>query len=438
MALFGRAKIADRKQRLTVPGANYMLVSDKVTVRRIGELPVVTQFIDLRRFVIDTDGMQVESDEGYGIPFPWPAMGVPDLLKGYIFHGKGPGQDHDMLTMGRPTVSANGIRVEPGIFDFYVGEPFVSLRKRRVDAPSIGQLIVDGSDNGSSMGSWGKPRLSPHTIYAVMEAPAQAMRNHSMNPTSLHPVHRSVTFGQARVSVWNGSIRPNGIAGSGALGSPGATWGVGIPKLINKRQHLAPTGTLMQRIGWPVIPGPQSIITEEPIAQHAIGTPKVAPPPYVGPTYIGAGAISFQSFGQPLVDHRHRTLRPSGWFSQVVTASFGGSGGTGGYMPQTLTVGPRRPTIPSGYDAAGYGTHWVSPRVREVQATGHDSFVSEYDYQNFAKRMRVRNANDSWGGRRSVLTHGHQSSRVGAPGVRPGTHYIRPDGNSDQYRKGAF
>lgn len=436
--LFGQARVADRRQRVDVPGANFMAVSDKVTVRRFGEDPVATQYIDLRKFMMNEDNAQVELDDGFGIPYPWPSMGTPDLLKGYIFHGKGPGQDHDMLTMGRPTVSANGIRVEPGIFDFYIGEPFVSLRKRRIDAPSIGQLIVDGSDNGGSMGSWGKPRLSPHTIYAVMEAPAQAMRNHNMNPTSLHPVHRSVTFGQTRVSVWNGSIRPNGIAASGALGTPGTTWGVGVPSLINKRQHLAPTGTLMQRIGWPVIPGPQSIVIEEPIAQHAMGTPKVAPPPYVGPSYIRAGAISFQSFGQPLVDHRHRTLRPSGWFSQVVTASFGGSGGTGGYMPQTLTVGPRRPTIPSGYDAAGYGLPWVSLRVRELQAVGHDSFVSEYDYQNFAKRMRVRNANDSWGGRRSVLTHGHQSSRVGAPGVRPGTHYIRPDGNSDQYRKGAF
>ena len=436
--LFGQARVADRRQRVDVPGANFMVVSDKVTVRRFGEDPVATQYIDLRKFTMNADNAQVELDDGFGIPYPWPSMGTPDLLKGYIFHGKGPGQDHDMLTMGRPTVSANGIRVEPGIFDFYIGEPLVSLRKRRIDAPSIGQLIVDGSDIVGSMGSWGKARRSPHTVDAVMEAPAQAMRNHNMNPTSLHPVHRSVTFGQTRVSVWNGSIRPNGIAASGALGTPGTTWGVGVPSLINKRQHLAPTGTLMQRIGWPVIPGPQSIIIEEPIAQHAMGTPKVAPPPYVGPSYIRAGAISFQSFGQPLVDHRHRTLRPSGWFSQVVTASFGGSGGTGGYMPQTLTVGPRRPTIPSGYDAAGYGTHWVSLRVREVQATGHDSFVSEYDYQNFAKRMRVRNANDSWGGRRSVLTHGHQSSRVGAPGVRPGTHYIRPDGNSDQYRKGAF
>ncbi len=436
--LFGQARVADRRQRVDVPGANFMVVSDKVTVRRFGEDPVATQYIDLRKFTMNADNAQVELDDGFGIPYPWPSMGTPDLLKGYIFHGKGPGQDHDMLTMGRPSVSANGVRVEPGIFDFYIGEPFVSLRKRRIDAPSIGQLIVDGSDNGGSMGSWGKPRLSPHTIYAVMEAPAQAMRNHNMNPTSLHPVHRSVTFGQARVTVWNGSIKPNGIAASGALGTPGTTWGVGSPSLINKRQHLAPTGTLMQRMGWPVIPGPQSIFIEEPIAQHTMGTPRVTPPPYVGPTYIRAGAISFQSFGQPLVDHRHRTVRPSGWFSQVVTASFGGSGGTGGYMPQTLTVGPRRPTIPSGYDAAGYGLPWVSLRVRELQAVGHDSFVSEYDYQNFAKRMRVRNASDSWGGRRSILTHGHQSSRVGAPGVRPGTHYIRPDGNSDQYRKGAF
>lgn len=96
------------------------------------------------------------------------------------------------------------------------------------------------------------------------------------------------------------------------------------------------------------------------------------------------------------------------------------------------------PTIPGGFDAAAYGAPWVSLWVRGLQAKGHDSFLSEYDLESFARRMRVRNANDGWLGRRTVNAHGHQSSRVGAPGVRPGTHYIRPDGNADQYRKGAF
>ncbi|MBB6559581.1 hypothetical protein HNP48_002248 [Acidovorax soli] len=437
MELFGQTKIADRKQRLTVPGANYMLVSDKVTVRRIGAIPVVTQYIDLRWFVIAPDGSSVESDSGYGIPYPWPAMGQPDLLKGYIFHGQGGGPPNDMLAMGRPTITANGIRVEPGIFDFYVGEPFVSLKRRAVAAPSLGQLVVDGTGT-NYMGSWGKPALSPHTIYAVMEATAQAMRNHNMNPTSLHPVRAFEEFGRPSVFTWRGVVAPHGIASSGAGGTVGTTWGVGQPSLHNRRQEIRAIGSLMQRLGWPTIPGPQTVLIEDAITGYAAGTPTVGRPPYVGPSYIRAGAVSFQEFGLAMVDHRHRTVRPAGWFTQIMGSSYTPDGNGTLYMPQALHVGPKRPTIPNGYDAALYGTPWVSLRVRELQAQGHDSFVSEYDLQNFAKRMRVRNVDTAWGGRRSVFTQGHASSQVGAPGVRPGTHYIRPDGNADQYRKGAF
>lgn len=433
--LFGLTRISDRKQHLLVAGLNLMLVSDKVTVRRFGEAPVTAQYIDLRGFMIDGSGAQQELDAGHGIPPPHPAVGLPDLLKGYIFHGKGPGGTHDMLEMGRPTVAANSIRVEPGIFDFYIGEPFVSLRVRKMAAPSLGQLIVPSSDAGGGVGSWGKPRLTPHTIYAVLEASAQAMRNHGMNPFSTHPVHWPTTFGHARLSMWNGNIRPHGIDSSGAAGSFG-TWGVGRPRLMNTRQVITTYGTLMQRLGWPVIPGPQTILIEEPITGYAAGRTTVARPPYVGPSTIRAGALSFQSFGAAGISHRNRSVRPPGWFSQVFSATYGSGSNT--YLPQTLTVGPKMPVKPGGAEVGRYGEPWVSLRVREVQADGHDSFESEYDYQAFDKRMRVRNANDSWGGRRSVLTHGHQSSRVGAPGVRPGTHYIRPDGNSDQHRKGVI
>lgn len=33
---------------------------------------------------------------------------------------------------------------------------------------------------------------------------------------------------------------------------------------------------------------------------------------------------------------------------------------------------------------------------------------------------------------------GPDDMAVGMPGIRLAAHYIRPDGNADQYRKGAF
>ena len=437
MELFGLTKIADRRQRLAVPGANYMVVSDKVTVRRIGAAPVVTQHIDLRKFVVGPDGSESEIDDGHGIPSPWPAMGVPDLLKGYIFHGKGGGPPNDMLAMGRPTITANGIRVEPGIFDFYVGEPFVSLKHRVVTVPTMGELVVDGTAT-NYMGDWGKPAVSPHTIYAVLEATPQAMRNHDKDANTLHPVRSFEAFGSPRVFTWVGVVAPHGIASSGAGGTVGTTWGVGQPGMYNKLQQIRPVGSLMQRLGWPTIPGPQTVLIEDAITGYAMGRPSVGRPPYVGPLYIHGAGISFQEFGQAMVDFRHRRVGPAGWFAQAMGGPTPPSGNHTLYMPQNLHVGPRLPTIPAGHEATTYGLPWVSLRVRELQAQGHDSFVSEYDLQNFAKRMRVRNLDTAWGGRRFVLTQGHQSSRVGAPGVRPGAHFIRPDGDADQYRKGAF
>lgn len=434
--LFGLARISDRRQRVDVPGMTHTVVSDKVTVRRFGEDPVATQYIDLRDFVRSPNGDLVESDSGFGIPYPWPAMGTPDLLKGYVFHKDGfGGSVHDMVLWGRPTVHANSIRVEPGIFDFYVGEPFVSLRRRQINTTTLGQLI-NPSSGITTMGSWGLPRISPHTIYAVVEATQQAKRNHFVGETILYPVNDGARVGHPKVTKWNNAVEPHGIPGSGALGSFGY-WGVGSPRLVNMRQYIAPYGTLMQRIGWPVVPGPQSIVIEVPITGYAAGTPTVARPPYIGPQTLRPAASSFQMFGQSKVEFRNRTVRPSGWASQLLGDSWRNAT-MGVNMPQGLHVGPKNLHHQVGFDAAGYGVHWVSLRVRELQAKGHDSFLSEYDLESFAQRMRVRNANDAWAGRRAVASHGHRSSHVGAPSVRPGTHYIRPDGNADQYRKGAF
>ncbi|MCK1106366.1 hypothetical protein, partial [Pseudomonas aeruginosa] len=100
---------------------------------------------------------------------------------------------------------------------------------------------------------------------------------------------------------------------------------------------------------------------------------------------------------------------------------------------------PPMPTIPSGTDTSVFGTAWVSLRVRGVEPDGWESFICEYDPSHFADRMRVRNVFIPPGpNAQSVAPVGLDSVDVGVPNVRPGVHYIRPDGNADQYRKGAF
>ena len=39
---------------------------------------------------------------------------------------------------------------------------------------------------------------------------------------------------------------------------------------------------------------------------------------------------------------------------------------------------------------------------------------------------------------RVLMPGGFVDTRMGTPNVRPGVHFIRPDGNSDQFRKGVL
>lgn len=106
------------------------------------------------------------------------------------------------------------------------------------------------------------------------------------------------------------------------------------------------------------------------------------------------------------------------------------------YMWQGLRVGPLMPTIPNGFNAELFGdSAWVSHRVREFAVDGFDTFACEYDYTNFAGRMRV------W--RETVQIPHQMVAPVGldalafaVPDLRNKAHYILPDGNADVYRKG--
>ena len=137
-----------------------------------------------------------------------------------------------------------------------------------------------------------------------------------------------------------------------------------------------------------------------------------------------------------MVDFYHRSVTAYGWLSQLMDGRSGTTPTQNDNMPQTLHVGPPNLHQQVGFDAAHYGSAWVSHRVREVAAHGHDSFVCDYELEQFAKRMRVRNADGRWPGRQIVAPAGHRSSAFGHAAARPARHYIRPDGNADQYRKG--
>jgi len=92
-------------------------------------------------------------------------------------------------------MTANSIRMRSGYADYFAfGTHFVSAKIRVLD------LNEHGIEATSETKRYGIPRLSPHTIWAVKEAPEQAIDNHYR--ASLHYVDQDPATGSRRkVSV---------------------------------------------------------------------------------------------------------------------------------------------------------------------------------------------------------------------------------------------
>lgn len=405
MVQWGRPIVRDRRhwvEFVTVGAPPLMMPGPKVT--KVGGLP-------------DPQGIQPR-----GIaPPPRLEDQVPRPVLNLLFaHPNG----FDSARHGTAKVTANSIRVEPGIGEYLIGEPWVSLKNRALDVTDKGIGPVTAV---------GRPRLSPHTIYAVREAPAQAKENHPLG--GLHYVDHDSNGrylagpGSPSVSNQHRWIRASGI-GVPSNNPP-------QPRIFNKQSVITVGGSTHLRMGWPSIPGLQVLdLDQSGWLSQAVGVATVKRPPYVGPLYVNATGFNAASLGaRTRVEHFHRAMTVQGWNALAVGAS---KPGDTPYTWQGLRVGPLMPTIPKGFNAEQFGTSWVSLRVRDVSVQGEDFMqVAEYDPMEFSKRMLVRNASTPRPSAQGIGPAGFDPLAAGTPGTRMGAHYIRPDGNAEQYRKGA-
>ncbi|MFG9301281.1 hypothetical protein [Pseudomonas aeruginosa] len=401
MQVFGQAKIADRKQTVTVPGTNMLKLGDKLVVTKTGAPPYSPQNI-----VVD----QVVSSESM--------VGEPGLNQ-YVLYAYGitPPQ------MPSPFVRIMGVNIDAGIKVDDYGLPTVGLKNRVVTVAKWENDQVYQPE---------KPRLSPHTIWAVKEAPEQAKLNHPAG--NLHYVGETLVyppgerFGSARISTYLGILKTSTIGDASLFG---------VQNIYLKRRYLEPTGIQAYRMGWAIVgDGTQFVTQFGGTDSMRVGQPTIARGPYYGPQTIRPAGLPSPGPGVATwISLLNRTFQLTGFDSMRM----GSSRGDSPYQWQTLHVGPPMPTIPAGFDAARLGTAWVSLRVRGVEPLGWESFLCEYDPAHFPDRMRVRNTYVPPGPLAQSLTPvGVDAPGVGVPNVRPGVHYIRPDGNADQYRKGAF
>lgn len=412
--LWGRSEIAFRDRQLLVNGfTQWNVPRPKVT--KTGVPPYYPQYIWLD--AVEIDG---EEKDGHGIEPP-PRLNaqvsIPTVKTNVIFT-----EGFIATRYGEQHLQSNGILVDYGIsMPDFNQMPRVALKNRTI---SVGK----GIDSTITVGA---PRLSPHTIYAVMEAPPQAVDNHYGGNS--HYVNSDAgarypgeVFGKTVIMLKHRALRNLGL---------GNIAGYGTPSIELKRRYIDINGIQAHRMGWPSVgDGTQKIIQFSSSIMTLFGRPTLQRNEQLHRTIRPSGFNSLRISSVNWVSHYHRTLEASGLFSQQMGTQ---KSGDTPFMWQGLRVGELVKGNYGGFENQEFGKAWISNRIREVALAGFESFTCEYDYTAFDKRMRVIR-NDLPIPELLIKPIGFVLSSYGVPNVNPAAHYIRPDGNADQYRKGAF
>lgn len=402
---FGATTIADTRRRIYPAACRGGVVSDKLVVK------------DMSNPVLHPRHVQ---------PVPFPTV---QEMAGYVpspnVNGRVLYQDNTLFQaspFGVPTVHANSIRVEPGYFDLLVGEPAVDLRIREIGVKPWPDDMVPVP---------GKARVSPHTIWCTHDTPQQAVRNNGGGRWhNVNTGYELLQVGSPRVDLWIRRVTHQG--NPDAYGNNFLR--IGSHGIFNARQYVQPVGSSFLRFGFHAIPGGQRFLEHfDGSGTMAFGAARIGPPPYTGPQYARPAGLNAVSFGGTHIEHLRRTVIAVG----VSSLQMGVSRGSTPFMWQGLRVGPPIPFIVGDLDAALFGETWVSHRVRDVSAAGFDAFLCTYTPEQFKLRMRVARRQDA-PPVKTVGLVGIDTEPNGVPAVRHAVHYIRPDGNADQYRKGAF
>ncbi len=424
LTLFGRTSIGDLHRKVLGHGFPSSRFSDKHKVQLGGTPPYVEQRIGVG-----------------GIPPIYPLS--PDQEKYHLHHLNMLGvihkQEGDSTLWGLPRLTSNVIRTPIGFHEYDpVGKHTVSAWIRTI--------AVDTSDDfdaskGLRPPFAGMPRLSPHTIYAGVEAPEQARKNHpftgQLGPHIIDGKRiggADVQWGKVLVALRTQVIRPQGTRW--VQDTNDKSFPHPYPTVRNARAVVTPEGMRSLRMGYPLMPGLLEVEQFDSYAGPGWGKPAVTRPPYVGPQSVAPSSFVASAWGASRVEPLHRPIFPVGSDMALLGTKVNNDKP---YMWKGLRVGPLMPTITEGADTSVFGQTWVSLRVREVLVAGFDELDTNYDLANWKDgRMRVwRRNHDAAPVAQRITADGFVATQCGTPGLRNRAHYIRPDGNAEQYRKGA-
>ncbi len=407
---FGRFRISDRKQEVDLSsyGVQPPTITKLHKIERVGTGQLLPH-------VIYPQSVTINNFETH-----------PDKLHKIHQNVLRPESKEPMTSFGNTRIHANSIRVEPGYWEILIGKPQVEHKDRRI--------YVDSSSNDFL--SIGAPRMSPHTIWAVVEAPEQAKANHVRPSNNLHYVdglnengnwkEPGIEIGVPRISHKNRRINPPGYL----------AFGIGKPTIHNIVSKIEPKGWSSLRMGVLGPIGDQHINfrPKDPMTQW--GLPNLVSIIRHDGKLKPAGFV-LTEIGKPMVDFFNRTIKPKGLDSTAIGTS---KQNDQPYMWQGLRVGAHVPTQIGGLNALSMGMAWISYRVREAVVQGDDfAQVGEYEPGKFNLKMTIRNLKQpEYPRTQQIITKGFIAQQFGSTDTKLKLHFIRPDGNSDNFRKGGL
>lgn len=391
--LFGLAMIADTKRVIQVRGWQGGSSSQLHTVTKTATPPYGTQNIWLQN-------ESNPSEDGYGI-FDG-KVGIAGINQNVLYqHG------HDSQKFGEAIVSSNNLYIDYGISIKNFGTGTLVRTKNRY-------INVTGIDNTIKTGD--KLMVTPFYI----------------KPDGFNqPYDTSVDndkFGRTIFTNQHRTIYPRGHQSSSVGNSASAE--------LHTR-YLVPSPIRSFAMGFPEIPFTTKVIDikNNGFDSASIGQADLSRPPYTGPQTIShKGFYSFNASSQR-VELLHRKILATG--NSHLRMGVSTSDDTP-YMWQSLRIGAFVPMSIGAGDTSIFGATTIGLRVRDIALQGFIAFRSEYEPSKFKERIKVTGTITDNIQSQHIGATGFSSSGIGWQGVKYGQQFIRPDGNSDQFRKSSY
>lgn len=417
MTKIGLHKIADSKQSIKVDGIGANKISILHHIKKLNTPPYATQYIELNKYIYDQQNLiLIPQKDGYGIGLPTSQVPNPKLQINNILP-----RWEARTKFGQASVRTNVINTLGDVVIKNMGTPRVWLLEQYIHVKEMKPSLA-----------FGKPRLSPHTIYAPSSdmATTQAVSNHGgFNGYRID--HYKPYFGNPIVSNQHRQVQQINHWHSSSFG--GHT-------VDNYYQFIQPKGFRGGYFGWHSIPFvPQTIKHRNDTSYTIFGQTAIAIANYDTRQYIRPQGLLALSAGLAKISHFHRHIYPQGKLMSRLGQS---KSGDTPFMWQGLRVGERVLGSYGGFESNVFGQTWISNKIREISPNGFDGFVSEPDTANFKGRLKVVRVIDGIPKQRKpaqvVGAVGIDPNTIHTPNIKNKAHYIRPDGNSEQYRKGAW